>query len=249
MNFNASEFIGFPPNLSKKNTIEISRDITNRYNLDCSKLQKFSREIAYESDLNYKKNTVSKVIKMAKKEHVDDFFETGKIQLGTFSYYRSLENKQSGDKREGAGLLVCKAANLTFFTVYQEGNHHLVFCTYDGDPDPKIIAEFGYDSGFEIFDIEKFNLAIAKRVEAEESVHSNCLYRNMKVVVSDLHINKRINSISRELIDMIGPTKYFVKTVDYHHQKEYRFIWKVKNIKDDKMIIECPEAIDYCRPL
>jgi hypothetical protein len=186
---------------------------------------------------------------MSLKRDVDRFFETGSIKLGTFKYYREFENKEIGDRREGAGLLVNRVKNGTLFSTYQEGHHHYVFCTYDGEPNPKVVSEFGYDDAYEIFDIENFNKAIEKVIDAEESVHSNCLYRKMKVAVSDLNLDITINGISRQVIDTIGPVKYFIKTVDFNHQKEYRFLWKKTGIQDDFRIIKCPEAVQYCRRL
>jgi len=49
-------------------------------------------DITYVEEFKKMKSPKGRVIKMAKKEHVDSFFNEGMLQLGTFNYYKKIEN-------------------------------------------------------------------------------------------------------------------------------------------------------------
>lgn len=69
----------------------------------------------------------------------------------------------------------------------------------------------------------------------------------MKVLVGKADENFNLNKISGELINLVNYSKYFLKTSNFQPQKEYRFLWTVPHDLDDKLIIKCPEAIQFCR--
>ena len=39
---------------------------------------------------------------------------------------------------------------------------------------------------------------------------------------------------------------FFIKHLSYIDQNEYRFVWNVSHPTDEAVIIECPEAVNFC---
>lgn len=46
-----------------------------------------------------------------------------------------------------------------------------------------------------------------------------------------------------------GPESYFLKTIRYQEQSEYRIIWKTDREVPNNIIIECPEAVKFCEKI
>ena len=71
---------------------------------------------------------------MSKSEHIENFFEYGRIQLGSFLYYRKFDNEEIGDNSEGAVIVVGRNSLQTAFAEIGSGFNNYVFCCYDGLP-------------------------------------------------------------------------------------------------------------------
>ena len=186
------------------------------------------------------------LIKMALADHVDEFFEFGKLSLGCFKYFNTHEHSEVKDEWEGKCLLVGIGDRFTSFTTIHGGFNHYVFCTYDGDPDPECLKDFGYDSHFCINDPVKFANAVQRSLNAHSFDVGKCLYSDYKVVSAEVKDEQYFCRISAETQKLGGIAKYFVKTDKYSHQCEYRFIWTMNNDIVDRAFIYCPEAVQYC---
>lgn len=196
------------------------------------------------------KSPKGRVIKMAKKEHIDSFFNEGILQLGTFKYYKRMENSEIGDSSEGDYIVVGRHPFSTRILEMEGGLNNYVFCCYDGEPEPEIIERFGYDDCFEITDLEGFSNAIEKSLDAVKSYKSKCLYKKDKVLIGNLPLDYDFNAVLIDIkLDMYNEAKYFIKFPIYEHQNEFRFIWQMQNNEEveEPLIIHCPEAIEYCR--
>ncbi|CAN5448367.1 hypothetical protein BH23BAC3_BH23BAC3_07870 [soil metagenome] len=210
---------------------------------------------SYHADLTYivefkkLKSSIGRVIKMAKKEHIDSFFNEGTLQLGTFNYYKNFEDQEIGDRSEGDYIVVGRHPVSTLILEMEGGLNNYVFCCYDGEPEPKVIERFGYDDCFEITDLDGFSNAIIKSLDAVKFYKSRCVYKNDKVLVGDLPSGHDFRAVLTELkLDMDNEAKYFMKFPIYEHQNEFRFIWQMQNNKEveEPLIINCPDAIEYC---
>ncbi len=240
-----SEVLQFGPNLPHNQIVNISKNIANFYDLKSLTVPNSVPEIAYESD--FKPSSVNRIIKMTKTEYVDNFFKDGSIQLGSFEYYKQFENPEIGDKTEGSFIIVGRNSKSTIFAVVAGGFNNYMFCTYQGEPDPKVIQNFGYNDYFEIVDIEGFQRAIGKTLNSIAYLGSICQYRQLKVVVGEADENFKLDRLSGDLINLVNYSKFFLKTFDFHHQQEYRQLWTVPYDLNDKIIIKCPEAVQYCK--
>jgi hypothetical protein len=76
-----------------------------------------------------------------------------------------------------------------------------------------------------------------------------CEYSPFKAIIgSNARESDRL-SISHETAKMITAAKYFLKPLRYAHQKEFRFLWEASGDLHDAELVQCPEAIQFCRKL
>jgi hypothetical protein len=202
--------------------------------------------LTYEEDIPLGTMPKGRIIKMSQKKYVDEFFDTGSIQLGNFEYYNQYEHEEIGDRTEGRFILVGRCPGKTGFTSIAGGFNYHVFCAYEGEPDPECIAKFNYDSYFEIKDVKGFSDAISKALASSDAKYASCIYRKDKALVGSVPSNFPFMSISPEQLKFFSEAKYFLKPERFSHQQEFRFIWD--SIKDltSPITIKCPEAIQYC---
>lgn len=203
-------------------------------------------EIVYDTEIALDQIPETRVIKMSRKEHVEKFFDDGTLQLGNFNYFNSFDHEEIGDRSEGTFVLVGRRGDEFGFAEIGGGFHYHAFCAYAGDPDPKCIERFGYDSYFSIDDVDGFSTAILKTLRSNHYHYSSCVYRKDKVVVGDVSNNFDFNQISDRLLELVSEAKFFVKPRNYSHQSEFRFIWSNVSDLTAPKIIKCPEAIEYC---
>jgi len=104
------------------------------------------------------------VVKLGKKEHVDAFFDTGVLQLGSFDYYNGFDHPEIGDNQEGIVTLVAKAPFGVIGGKYGSGYNQRMFCAFVGSADQGTLRRFGYDSGFVITDPKGFSKAVADSI-------------------------------------------------------------------------------------
>lgn len=204
-------------------------------------------DLTYEQEFDGLVDPNSQVIKMSKKKYIDSFFESGFIQLGTISYYRSLAHSEQGDGNEGSIFVIGRGEEETGFAQIKSGFNYYLFCCSDGSPDSKLIDHFSYDDYFIIEHPQLFMEAIGKTLNANNYFRSRCLYKTDKVLIGDVPKGFNFNVLSSKLKNMVAKTKYFIKTKDYEHQKEYRFIWETDADLTKPLVIQCPEAVKYCR--
>lgn len=204
-------------------------------------------EITYENDFYGLEKPVRKIIKMAKSEHVDNFFNKGTLQLGTFEYYRNHESTEVKDQEEGANLLVGQNSTQTAIITLTGGFDQFLFCCFDGDPDPSLIERFGYDSHFEIVDPVGFQNAISERLSSISSHRSKCIYKKDKVLVSKVNENFNFGVLSSHMEQLGNVSKHFIKNRKFEHQNEYRFTWQLPKNLEGPIIMDFPEAIKYCK--
>lgn len=242
-----SSYLLYPPNLPDKYIRAISGALINDLFIDQPIPYEKYGDMTYEEEFLKKRVPENKIIKMSKTEYIDDFFKNGKLQLGTFEYYIQFNNPEIGDKSEGSFLIVGENLNNTAFAEIASGFENYVFCCYDGEPSQEIIEKFGYNDYFEIMDFDGFSEAIKKSIYAENAYYSKCIYKKHKVLIGKTTNDFNFHVVSEKLKELVNETKYFLKTNDFSHQNEFRFTWEMKEDVVVPIIIECKEAVKYCR--
>ena len=186
------------------------------------------------------------IFKMCKSVYVDNFFEQGKLQLGSFNYYNSFDHDEIGDKTEGEVVLIAQDKKGTACGKFGGGYNSLVFCAYAGKPEQSTLNKFGYDSGFKIIDPEKFAEAIHASVASISYEYAMCNYSKHKAIMGYPKNGINRQTISSETIKMVNSAQYYIKPDRYSHQKEFRFLWDTGRECLLPIVIECPEATKYC---
>ncbi len=204
-------------------------------------------DVTFESEFENLGKPESQLIKMSQKKWIDKFFKTESLQLGTIDYFRSIDDPEKGDKTEGSTILVGQGKSQTAFVEITSGFNNYVFCCYDGDPNPEVIKRFKYDDYFIISDPLGFAEVVSKCINSVNSIQSKCLYKADKVMIGKTPDNFDFNVISSRLSELVNESKYFIKTEKYKHQNEFRFMWQIKSDVKEPLIIECPEALKFCK--
>lgn len=248
---NISSHSLYPPNLSDDKIRSISWAFVNDFylDLDLDKRASFGikADVVFENEFYNKRKSKNTIIKMSKTKYIDDFFNFGKLQIGTFKYFRKFDDPEIGDKYEGSCLLVGRNKQGTSFTKITSGFDRYIFCAYDGKPDTKTIEKFGYDDYFEIVDMTGFLNAISQVLKSKNSYSSRCIYKKDRVLVSNPLASYNINILSSEIRKVANEMQYYLKSKEFEHQNEYRFTWEVDNDVEEPLIVTCKDAIKFCK--
>ena len=188
------------------------------------------------------------IIKLGKKEHIDAFFKTGALQLGSFDYYNAFDHPEIGDNLEGIVTLVAKAPLGVIGGKYGSGYNQRMFCTFAGEIDRMTMRRFGYDSGFVVRNPRGFSEAIAASISAESYTFGKCLYRPHKAVLGFPGDTVNRHEISHRTGEIVKAGKHFIKPERYSQQKEFRFLWEQPSDVTGAMIFDCSSARQYCSP-
>lgn len=188
----------------------------------------------------------SPIIKMARKEHVDRFFNHGVLRLGSFKYFNQYDHKEIGDMQEGRTIVIGKSLIRTIIADCAGGFDRYIFCCYTGEPNRQSIQKFGYNDAFIIKDPLKFAEVISEKLSSIKYEYANCVYNPNKVMLGVIPKDYPNNIISHQLLKIANTAKYFLKPDNYSHQHEFRFTWEMPSVVESFIDLECPEALDYC---
>jgi hypothetical protein len=186
------------------------------------------------------------VLRLMKREHAEEFFDTGTLRLGSLSAYRAYEHVAIGDHAEGSFVLAAESMVETTIVKAVSGyNHHLLCCTLA--PVSRQLAEsFGADAGFEIVNVRAFAETVAEVLDARHADTGLCQYHEGKSLWSRLE--RESEESPPVVIDRLArKSKYFVKSPFYAPQREFRFLWEVDEEVDGFRFIDVPKARKYCR--
>lgn len=191
-------------------------------------------------------------------KYIDDFFKNGDIFISSFQQYKSYKDNELGDKEEGHSFNVGDTDdNHTMISYTTVGHNDYCFCT-STILDRKLLEVFKRDSVFRIKDPINFILEINRSLQrVREVLFGNCIYLEHRTVrkkignvtLDSLKDEKEPDKISMDKImnlPLNGPESYFLKTISYQHQSEYRMIWITDRPVNSGIILRCPEAIKYC---
>ncbi|MEO6517789.1 MAG: hypothetical protein ABIO17_02180, partial [Pseudoxanthomonas sp.] len=189
------------------------------------------------------------ILKLGKKKHIDDFFNTGMLQLGSFNYYNEFDHPEIGDNQEGIVTLLAKTPFGVIGGKYGSGYNQRMFCTYAGDVDRIVMRRFGYDSGFVITNPQGFSDAVAAAIGAISSTFGQCLYRPSRAVLGFPGDAVNRHEISHRTGEIVNAGKHFIKSDRYAQQKEFRFLWAQPSDVIDAVRFDCSSARQHCAPL
>jgi hypothetical protein len=197
------------------------------------------------------------------KQFVDDFFNHGKLRIGSFKKFKQNEDIQKGDKSEGNAYIVGSSGTHSFMSVANYGSDAFVLST------SLVISNdlqtlFESDDCIVITDPVNFAIEVSKKIEHFRGLLVGaCRYQPNKTIqrnipnidIDSLKVSEMDQSIDMNKLFSISSTGagddvYFNKLMIHSPQQEYRFIWFTwDGDVPDSIDITCPEAKKYCRRL
>ena len=194
-----------------------------------------------------------------KKQHVDDFFEHGKLRISSFKSFRNNPDEEQGDFLEGRASAQIKTPNGNHAIVAMNGQEAYVLCATTVESQ-KLESSFSTEAGFRIISTLGFANCISSHIPGfVAGLEGLCSYRD------DTAINKKLNADfpppdsfpnpeiwadeHDKFVAQQSRDAFFIKRSKYSHQAEYRFIWFAQGPEKEYIDIICPEAGQFCQPL
>lgn len=227
-------------------SLEVSQLVT--YYAQASSSETITKLIdpAQEDDIELMVVPSQRVTKMTKQKYLNDFFERGILQLGTYDSFQNAGNIEVRDDQEGFVTLIGREVGRTAWGRFMGGADNYLFCTYLGDPDPSVIKAFEYEACYFINDPRGFAKAVQMALDAQNYSFGKCVYCEEKALIGELKPDHSFERIDHRTVEMIGEAMNFVKPMRYSHQLEFRFVWKMPAHVRGSLVIECPNAVQFC---
>ena len=203
-----------------------------------------------------------RVYRYLEKEHVDDFFASGRLMLSSFARFATHADEQRLDLKEGKTFLVHRTENNGGQTLVVEmdfGHDAYVLC---GSllPSINLMSRFNTNSGIIIKDVAGFANSVAKALQGFRlGFDGPCSYQNRRIIEQDLgwldlgpteetdDISKFNNEVlNQTLSNLVCPDVYFLKHHSYVSQAEWRLVWLVNHDVERNILIEVPDARQFC---
>lgn len=188
-------------------------------------------------------------------EHIDEFFETGRLRLSTFQQFRSYADEVRGDTSEGVAVSRGIAANgLEVWLLHRTGINALIYCTSQL-LSRSLMTAFGRSHAFEIADTTGFGKAVGEALGQNfiAGMEGPCIYRGERTIQRSLGRDVSPEFMSpdevRQLANELGGQEemLFLKLPHHKRQQEYRLIWAMANEMLEPIFVDCPEAVEHCR--
>ena len=191
-------------------------------------------------------------------KYVDEFFDNGRIRLSSFAEFAKHEDEEKGDALEGKHILVGKGSKQTVFAVTGHGNDAYILCG-TAILSQELMERFGCDSGIHIKDTTSFGVTIGRKLSGlRQGLEGPCYYKDGSIEcdIGDFELDQLkarpeaktldLNKLGGFVLNMAGAAVFFKKRLTYQHQSEYRWIWIVDREVTSPLIMECPEARQFC---
>ena len=203
------------------------------------------------------------VIRYMDQQYINQFFETGKLRLSSFRQFAKHEDELRQDTGEGmAGMQLSYGENQTLASVAWFGSSAYIFCTSTIE-DPELMKRFETNGCFRIKDTVAFGAAVSNHIPGYLIGYEGaCLYRSERMLTntfahsliseppSDEAAGEAwANKLEQQIHRDAELTPYFLKPLKYAEQNEYRFIWEVRQKREDYIDVICPEAIRFCEKI
>ncbi len=200
-----------------------------------------------------------RVYRYLDKQYVDEFFNSGRLRLGTFRSFAQHPNEMQRDAEEGKAFPVAYGQDCTIVAMTQHGQSALILST-STLLDRSLSKTFEKDHVFCINNTLGFAAAIATHVSGfVDGFEGFCIYSDDRILprqspevsIESLkaagdNSSFDLDKASAAVFAAGGPEVFFVKRRKYQHESEYRFVWRVGRETDDAVFIDCPDAIQFC---
>ena len=173
------------------------------------------------------------------------YLESGSFQLGSASYYRTIENKSAQDPREGQCLVAFRHGPDLVRVVVGAGYNCGIFCG-TRTPNEAMKSKFG-NRLIRIEPLTEFAEAVRIRLRGTRALIRDVVYTNQKTVIIDHEETVRLGTHLKEMNGLLDikslnrnffrlfyeaglVSTLFVKPAHYSHEAERRII--IEKAKD-----------------
>ncbi|MGC1631680.1 MAG: hypothetical protein WA749_06165 [Gelidibacter sp.] len=195
---------------------------------------------------------------IAKKEHLDDFFENGNIFISSFENFKSYKDEMQGDISEGQSLIggFDEEGNGNHI-FYEGGMQAFILCTTKVLTN-QVINDFKGVGAIKIVNSVLFAKEIARKLPFVDSgIEGSCIYIDSKVQHLADEKNELFQKVNFSDLLMMNQTvaaltngvEIFMKYKKYEHQQEHRLAWFSQRKIKRGIVVNCPEAIEYCEKI
>jgi hypothetical protein len=196
-------------------------------------------------------------------KYIDEFFQSGKLRLSAFREFAKHLDEQRLDAEEGRAIVKIHGENLLMRHLAHRGFDSYILSTSFRE-DTELMKLFNTDGYFKISDVNSFAVAIATRLEdCTQCLWAPCIYVDSREIKQTMEAKldtpllgtttekeKQLKMAMTRMTPLIRtalwPRGYLQKLECYAIQQEYRFVWYVGHAVHEPLIIECPEAIQFC---
>jgi len=189
---------------------------------------------------------------------IDEFFETGKLRLSTFSKFAEYKDEARGDTEEGSGFCYGETADGKSVGVFQsQGISAAVLCC-SHRLDEGLRQAFSREWAFEITNTVGFALEVSRQLPGfRHGLEGSCLYRSDTGIKRAIDFDYEKYKLPDGSIDMQmifdaggalgGPELLLMKRKKYESQQEYRLLWELDVANGDYIDVTAPNARQHCR--
>lgn len=198
------------------------------------------------------------------KTYIESFFDTGTLMLSSLNRCRNLEDAR-GDIREGRANFFITGKGNSVSGIFNAGLNTLLLCT-SRIQSSQLMKKFNVDDYFIIKRPSHFAHVVAESMADVTDIHmSDCIYsdngyessthesffhsspdfgNDEKAILWFQNQQRRMTDILRR---NLGNKGLFTKRLSYQEEAEFRFAWTFSSVTADQILIQCKDAVRYCR--
>lgn len=188
---------------------------------------------------------------------VEQFFEDGSLMLSSFERFAKHKDEHRNDAAEGTGVRFLTGSDFTTVSVTGRGFDCYVLC--GSTVNTKAVRKCFRDAdGCLVIDNPlAFANAVSTYIPGFRGGYAgHCIYQdepyidrhNPDLSMSDV-LPKTFDDLHNLMLMSGGAEELFVKHARYAAQAEYRMLWTSALPMQDFIIVKCPEARQFCRPV
>jgi hypothetical protein len=199
-----------------------------------------------------------RVFRFLEEKYVDEFFDSGKLRLSSFSRFAKHEDEERKDAAEGRSVSFQSDGMHTLVASSASGHDCYVLCGTTSSSE-RISEGFG-QAAIVIGDTTEFAGVVARALSNfSDGIEGHCIYNRGRRIdrareegsiqeMLDKHKNSdgTLNmDILRDAVKPVVVEQMFLKDERYAHQLEYRILWRCSKVLEF-IDIEVPEARRFC---
>lgn len=211
---------------------------------------------AYQITWGYRVNPIYRILSSEK--YLDDFFENGSLFISCFKNFKNYKDEMQGDSSEGDALVGGFNENGDGnFIVYEGGVNAFVLCATNILTD-EVKNDFNGIGAIKINNPTLFAMEIARKLPfVSTGIEGDCIYDDSKAHILKEEKNKIFQTINfknpleiqQKVSQITTGIEVFTKYKKYEHQQEHRLLWFSERPIESGIIVNCPEAIEYCEKI